>query len=395
MRNPYREIFRAPGSAGFCFAAFIARMPISMLSLGLVTLFAALHYSYSTSTSVVAVYVLMGALMGPQLSRLADRYGQQRIVLFCSPIAISSLLCLLYAIVHRAPVWLLLFLSAGIGFLPNFGTLVRVRWTKIYSGSPKLRTAFAFESIADELIFIIGPILAIFLSTNIAPILGTLAAAGFLAVGSILFLLQKKTAPKPFPHTKGSKNLLLAFPLVFFFTVNFLAIGSVYTSAEIATLAFCRSIHMQTYASIPLMAYASGSLISGIIYGIVSISVSLRKQYMINLAFLALTSLPLLFVQTLPMLTLVLFIAGGTCAPLFIITTALLEEFVPEENITEGLTWVMTGLAIGVSIGAALAGRVIDFYGPHCAYTVTIIGGVFSFLIAPYVYYLLGKEEAK
>ena len=37
MPNPYREIFQVPGAFAFSSAGFIARLPASMVGLGIVT----------------------------------------------------------------------------------------------------------------------------------------------------------------------------------------------------------------------------------------------------------------------------------------------------------------------------------------------------------------------
>ena len=80
MANPYREIFRAPGSLAFCAAGLIARMPISMTGIGIITLLAQLRGSYWLAGAVAATFALAMALIAPQISRWVDRYGQRRVL---------------------------------------------------------------------------------------------------------------------------------------------------------------------------------------------------------------------------------------------------------------------------------------------------------------------------
>ena len=68
MANPYRELFKAPGSRAFVLAGMIARMPISMTGIGLITMLAQLHGGYALAGSVAATFALATAFCAPQVS---------------------------------------------------------------------------------------------------------------------------------------------------------------------------------------------------------------------------------------------------------------------------------------------------------------------------------------
>ena len=68
-----------------------------------------------------------------------------------------------------APAWCLFAAALPAGCMPSMGSLVRARWALIYRGSPNLHTAYAFESVVDEIVFIIGPILSVGLCTAVFP----------------------------------------------------------------------------------------------------------------------------------------------------------------------------------------------------------------------------------
>ncbi|KAB1898457.1 MFS transporter, partial [Micromonospora sp. AMSO1212t] len=46
MSNPYLELFAAPGAKGFSAAGLLARMPLSMTGLGIVTMLSQVHADY-------------------------------------------------------------------------------------------------------------------------------------------------------------------------------------------------------------------------------------------------------------------------------------------------------------------------------------------------------------
>ena len=43
---------------------------------------------------------------------------------------------------------------------------------------------------------------------------------------------------------------------------------------------------------------------------------------------------------------------------------------------TEGLTWMTTGISVGVALGGVLAGLVIDVYGAQAGFSVAIVAGL-------------------
>ena len=61
-------------------AAFIARIPISMVALGIVLMVSELRGSYALAGIVAAAYTISSALLNPMGSRAVDRWGQLRVV---------------------------------------------------------------------------------------------------------------------------------------------------------------------------------------------------------------------------------------------------------------------------------------------------------------------------
>lgn len=70
VTRPYRELFAAPGTTGFALAGLLARLPLPMTGIGLITLLAQVRGSYALAGAVAATFVLTYALLSPQVSRL-------------------------------------------------------------------------------------------------------------------------------------------------------------------------------------------------------------------------------------------------------------------------------------------------------------------------------------
>jgi MFS family permease len=176
------QLFTAPGSTGFVLAGLLARLPLSMTGIGLITMLSQQRGAYTLAGMVSACFALSIAVLAPRISALVDRYGQFRVLPFAAASSALSMLALLACAHWQGPDWLLLVLAAAVGSLPSMPAMVRARWTAIYSGTPQLQTAFALEGVLDDLAFIVGPPLSVGLSM-LFPEAGPLAAALFLIIG--------------------------------------------------------------------------------------------------------------------------------------------------------------------------------------------------------------------
>ncbi|MGW4897884.1 MFS transporter, partial [Kitasatospora sp. NPDC004240] len=200
MLSSYRQIFAAPGTLAFSSAGFIARLPISMTGIGIVTMLSQLRGSYGLAGAVSAALAIAAGVLGPGVSWLIDRYGQRRVALPAAAFTLASAAGLLLCAHFDAPSWTLFVFAVGMGAMPSAGAMVRARWAHLYRDEPpKLHTAYSFEAVVDEFCFIVGPILALGLATTVFPESGVLAAGVALAVGIVLFTAQRRTEPPVHP----------------------------------------------------------------------------------------------------------------------------------------------------------------------------------------------------
>jgi len=384
MANPYIKIFRAPGSFAFSFSGLIARCSLSMNTLSIVTMISMESGHYALASAVATTYAVCMAIMAPQISKLADHFGQTKIAAPATALAVGAMLALIFAVRLGAPSWCLFLCAAGIGFMPSFGAFVRARWSRLFHGSPNpLHTAFAYESTIDETIFMAGPILVVFLATRFFPEAGLLASAILLAAGAGLFCLQKKTEPAIIGgRNRGLRRRTVIFmPPVALIVATLLSMGAIFGTAEVTSVAFAKEQGNAAGSMWPLSAYALGSFITGIIYGAMRLKIRLSRQFILAMAIAAITTLPLFEVGSIGGLTLILFIAGAACSPSIIIAMQLIERLAPPEQITEGITWAMTGMSIGFAIGMALAGQAIDHLGVHTGFYIAIGAGFLALIL--------------
>ncbi|MFF3850384.1 MFS transporter [Streptomyces sp. NPDC002328] len=375
MPSPYRALFAAPGSKGFSAAGFIGRMPLSMMGIGVVTMVSQLTGRYGLAGALSATIALSAAAIGPQISRLVDQYGQRRVLRPATLLALVAAAGLLLAAHYEGPEWVLFVCSAGIGAVPSLGAMIRARWAALYRGTPQLHTAYSFESVVDEVCFIFGPIISIGLSTAWFPEAGPLLAACFLAVGVFWLTAQRGTEPAPHPRERQGGGSALRSPGLQVLVATFVATGTIFGSVDVVTVAFADEEGHKGAASVVLALYAAGSCAAGLVFGLLRPKGAPERRWLLGVFMMAVSMIPLLLVGNLPFLAVALFVAGLAIAPTMITTMSLIEEHVPRAQLTEGMTWVSTGLAVGVAVGSSIAGWVIDAAGARAGYGVPAVSG--------------------
>jgi MFS family permease len=378
MSNPYARIFAVPGAKGFSAAGFMARLPIAMAPIGIVAMLSQTHGEYWLAGAVSATFALTNALVAPQISRFVDRFGQAAVITPSTIVSVLAFIALIAATRGDWPVWTL-FVSAFLAAaMPSIPAMLRARWTELFRDRPELNTAFAFESAADELVYIAGASLSVGLAVALFPEAGMLLSTAFLAVGTAAFVLQRGTEPRvrPVGSTGPGRSAIRLRP-VQIITLALIFVGSMFATAEVSAVAITRELGQPNAASLVIGVYAVGSFVVGLILGALNPRMALQKQLMIAVIVLGLTSLPLLFAsQSVALLAAAVFLSGIAISPTFITAFGLIERRVPEAMLTEGVTWVMTGIGIGMALGAFLAGWVVDTYGAANGFWVSVAAGI-------------------
>ncbi|MFE3018897.1 MFS transporter [Streptomyces sp. NPDC059256] len=391
MPSPYRAIFAAPGSKWFSAAGFFGRMPLSMMGIGVVTMVSQLTGRYGLAGALAATLAMSAAVIGPQISRLVDRHGQARVLRPATLVAVAAVSGLLLCAQNGAPDWTLFVFSAGAGCVPSVGSMIRARWATIYRHSPReLHTAYTWESIVDELCFIFGPIVSIGLSTAWFPAAGPLLATVFLVVGVFWLTAQRATEPVPHPREEHTKASALRSPGLQVLVLAFVATGAIFGAVDVVTVAFADEEGRKSAASLVLAVYALGSCLAGLVFGLLHLKGSPERRWLVGVCGMAVSMIPLQMVGNLTSLAVALFIAGLAVAPTMVTTMALVEAHVPRSKLTEGMTWVSTGLAVGIALGSSGAGLAVDAAGAEAAYAVAGVAGAAGIAVA-----LLGYRRLK
>lgn len=382
MAQPYRELFAAPGARGFALAGLLARIPLPMIGIGVITMLSQLRGSYALAGAVSASFVLTYALVSPQVSRWVDRRGQSRVLPLATAISVLGLLLLLGATWWQASDWILFAGAVLAGFMPSMSAMVRARWTVIYRGQDRLQTAYSLETVLDEVTFIAGPPLSVGLAVAVFPQAGVLAAVVLLIAGVSALLLQKGSEPPIQVQEQGSRPSVLRLNSVRSLALLMVAMGVVVGTVDIVSVAFAEQMGRPGAASLVLSAYALGSCVAGLVFGGLKLNIPLHRLLLLGGLATAATTLPLLLVASVAQLAGAVLLAGLFFAPTMIVAMSLVERVVPEQQLTEGMTWLLAGLNIGVAMGAAASGRMVDQGGASSGFMVALYAAALIVLLA-------------
>lgn len=395
MLSRYQQLFHASGSFQFALAGLLARLALPMMGIGIITMLSMLQGSYALAGGVSATFVLTYALLSPQISRQVDSHGQFRVLPLVTFISVLGM-GLIVASTWLGLSYIWLFLGAFLsGFMPSMSAMIRARWTQIYKGDPLLQTAYSLETVFDDLTFIAGPPLSVGLTVTLFPQAGIMIAGILLLLGVLLLVSQRKTEPTLIDNHQmmNKKTSILCLPSLQLLIILMISLGVIVGTVDILSVTLAQIQGQPAMASLVLSLYAIGSCVMGVVFGGMRISMPLPRMLLISGVLTLLSIIPLLWVTGIWSLAIVMFISGLFFAPTMIIGMSLVENIVPDHRLTEGMTWLLAGLNIGVAFGAMLSGKMVDELGIYAGYWVAIVGGILVVLCSLLSYGILMRQE--
>jgi predicted MFS family arabinose efflux permease len=391
--RPYAEIFRIPGAWRFSTAAIIGRMPMSMFGLGTVLLISATTGKYGVAGAVSAVGSLGYAFSSPRIARLVDSRGQRQVLLPLLTVFVLATAALIVAVQSHLPIWAIFVPGAIAGAaMPSLGTMVRARWSVLLAGSPRLHAAFSFESVADELCFVIGPAAVTLLATEVFPASGVGIAALLCVAGTLWFAAQRGTEPVIVQPEKrlaaaGRRGSLparaprvrgAAAPGLVVLGPVYLLLGAMFVAIDLSTVAFAQHFGHKPLAGFILGTYALGSATGGLWYGSRQWQAPVEKRFALTLVLTVMGVATFWAQPNLITLTCGIYLCGLTIAPTLIAGFSLLEAQAKRGRRTEAMSWLSSGISVGVAAGASVVGFIIDAHGPRLGYAFAAVCGVAS-----------------
>jgi hypothetical protein len=376
----YVVVLRVPGAAAFFGSALIARLGVAMTGLGLLLSVRHLTGSYAVAGVTSGVFATLEAVLGPQLARLVDRWGQAAVVV-PAVLVHAAAITLTIAAARRAPIAVTLgFVALAGATVPQPGALSAARWSRLLDARG-LRGAFSLEAMCNDLVFLAGPLAVVAASSMIGWWAGSAAAAGLLAIGCLALAAQRSTAPpasgrrRAAQSPRGAPVRLFTPPFLRILGINF-ALGCFFGAVPLMVTAAAQAAGVPSLAGGVLALSSASSMVGGAVYG--SGRVRARPELVQSRATLVLAGGVLIAVAWpgLPGLTLMLMVGGATIAPLVATSSQLTHAHAATSHLTQGFVWINTASTAGIAVFGAVAGMLVSAFGDGRIAAIVLLGVV-------------------
>ena len=388
--STYGSLLRTPGVARIIAAQLTARFPNGMLSLAYLLHIERVHHSYGAAGLVLAALCIGQAIAGPLTSRWMGAWGMRRVLTLTSAVCAASITTI--AVFELpVPAYMVIGFIGGLS-TPPIQSAVRTIYPKMVN-SRQLTALFSLDASAQEIIWVVGPVITTFIAVQISTTLAILVAAAFLVGGGAWFILSPEVGRVRIPRSKRRLGAVLTKPAVLLSTITgFLLVGAC-AATEAAVVATFGDDGPQ--AGVILSIFSIGSLIGGLSLGHLPIGpwAMARRMFAVFVGMaLALASLEFWWIA------LALLIAGVGIAPALAVMFAIVSGTVKFSETAEAYGWIGTGQLIGAALGSATAGFLIDANGARGAYwaaaAFAFLGFVLPTLLRRWAPDLRGRESS-
>jgi len=408
----YVALLKIPGAAGFFIAASLGRVGVAATGLGLIWLVAQTSGSFAAAGMVVGAFAVAEALVGPQVARLIDRYGQTQVLPWLLTAHACLVALLVAAVLTGASRPLLGLAGAAAGAsIPQLGALSAARWVTLLDERREwLPQAFAMESVANAFTFLVGPVLVNAVAFGGAAWAGTLGAAVLVVSGGAALAVQPGSAPTvarvaesavdvppapaPVQHPSDtslsptgplSRRFALLVALSAMLGVHFGGVG-------LSVAAWAEQEDSAAVATVLFAVSSAAGLVGAWAYGLRR----WRTTSMVQLALAAGVLAVGCVVMTAAASTEPPGMAGagsvtigaglvltGAAVPVVIVQLSVLVEAGAVRGVlTQALTWMNSANAAGSAAAGVLTGRAIDAVGARGGFAVTAAASAFLLLLA-------------
>ncbi|MBP1325697.1 MFS family permease [Leucobacter exalbidus] len=381
--------------------ALMARLPFAMVVIGVLTLVVSARGSVELGGFASASVGLGVACCGPLLGAAADRFGQRPMLLLAGAVNAVLLGVLAWVAFSTLPMWAVFFSAFLVGAsVPQISPMSRARLVGIISSqlpaarrSRSLSSTFAYESAADEVIFVFGPVTVGLLATAFgawAPVIGAGVLTLIFVTAFALHPTGAKAQVEEGTVTYVAPVSQLWRPTLLLTVIGILAVGMFFGSMLTSLTAFMQDRGDAEQAGLIYGVMGVGSAIFAVGVAWLSPKFTLRARWLV---FALLIFGGALFLQTahdLPRMILALAVMGIGIGPLLVTLYSFGAHRTPAGRGATVMAMLGTGIMVGQSFTAAVAGVVAEHVStqaslllPLLAATIAVAAGVVNWFLTP------------
>ncbi|MGW2084936.1 MFS transporter [Streptomyces sp. NPDC001880] len=385
-RTPsYATVLRTRHAARTFGAALLGRLSYGMVSLSLMLAVNATTGSYSVAGAVMALYGATSVFVSPARASLIDRHGPRRALPPMAGLYAVLLAALAYATWRPgASAFLLGTLAAAAGVCtPPLGPVMRTLWSGLVADRELLRRAYSLDGVAEELLFVTGPLLVGVVVKLASPAAGIAVSAALILAGTLALVSSpavRGTGVAPSddkaagPDGPPAGRRLLGFVGLRHAVLVTAAMGLCLGGLDLLVVAFTEQRHQGAGAvSWVLAALSAGSAVGGLTYGAVPWRASNRARLPLLAAGLGAAVVGAGLSSGVYVLAALAAVAGLFVAPALTTAYLIADESVGAGSRTQAGAWVNTAFNAGASVGAAAVGLLVDRLPPAVCFAVAAV----------------------
>ncbi|MCU0306927.1 MAG: MFS transporter [Thermoleophilia bacterium] len=352
-------------------SSLVARLPDLTIGIPMVLLVLAATGSYAWAGLASGTLVAGAAAATPVLGRLADRLGY-RPVLGVAAAASAGLLILIALTAPWLPAPVLVALAGAAGLAsPPLEASVRAIVARTATGDARQRL-LTVDATAQEVVFIVGPVLHVLVATLVSPRAAVGLAALVMAAGTGALLLAPLTRGRA-PAPAGRRGSALASPAVRRLAFLALLAGAFFGLVNISLIARGDELGAPWLAGVFHALWAAGSLAGGTWVALHPSRRPVSQRLVLLLGLSALAAAPLAIgAGAAWSLGLLLVLQGVTVAPAIAVQAEAIAETAPAGLATEAFAWSTSLTAVGLAGGEAAGGMVVSAGGGQASLAVAV-----------------------
>ena len=373
QRGGLRAFFFRPHVGAFFWSAMLGRLSYATVAFALILQVHAATGSYSTAGAAAVAKGLTGALLAPLRARLVDRWGRRKALppmALCTALLLTAIALLGHPFDGAAPLLIALSGLAGC-VLPPLGPVTRGVWADAAQSEAELRAAYSLDTVAEEGLFTAGPLLvggvvavadarSALLLTAVLMLVGTGAMVRSPLMGADV------AAPRRGSGAAASGRPLLRSPAFVSLLLVLFGVGAGLGGVELAAIAVSGGDGAASTGAV-LAALSLGSAAGGTAYGARAWRAAASTHLVVLCALLGagLTGLAALSGGA-PLVAFgaAAFAVGLCISPVLIAAYTSADELSDRSTRTQASTLVGTVNNLGVALGTAATGLVLDSGGP-------------------------------
>lgn len=368
----YRSLLRMPGVLNVTASQLFARLPLGILSLAILLHVQGLTQSYALAGTVVASVGVGEAAAMPVTARLAGRVGVARTLMTAAIVNAVSTLGLVLAGSSAL-------LLVGLGLLtgasmPPLMPVVRSLYPRMVADD-EVRTLFALDTTAQELIWVIGPVAATFFASAVATAFPLILCAAVTLLGTVWFLLGSHHLHPAKAASGATFGRVLLHRAILLAMVASLALVASFTALEVGIVAALGKDGVT--AGVAIASASVGSLLGGLLLGHRRLGLA---GVVASLAAVAVGIVLYGVADGLVLQIAALFVSGVGFAPAMSALYLMVSREISQHVATEAFGWLSSAAIVGGAIGTAIAGVATDVHGPRGALVVSVAMAVLAAL---------------